>query len=112
MEFLIEYRDGLVIVHLVGDLESGRVVEFNRKLQEVLSPRPRVVIIDLARLGGLDSSGLGGLVQFKKAADSAGVKLILCQVPRAAMNLFNQANLDRLLGPIDSLTEAIRRAEE
>ena len=82
-------RDGdTVTVALHGEVDVLTVDQVRMALGEALAARPRQIVVDLAELSFIDSTGLGALVfgfqrardaaiQFRLARPSRGVRQVL-----------------------------------
>jgi anti-sigma B factor antagonist len=82
-------RDGdAVTVSLLGEVDVLTVDQVRRALSEALASGPRSIIVDMAELSFIDSTGLGALVfgfqrsrdagvAFRLARPSTGVRQVL-----------------------------------
>jgi SulP family sulfate permease len=109
------YPDGTMRVaawQLYGSLFFGAV----NKLEELLDPRaghPEVVILDMARLVQLDTTGLEGLESLRDKLQKRGCTLIICGVNAQPASLLARAGFIDQLGDAnvcDDLTGALERA--
>ncbi len=70
-------RDGAsvtVVLHGELDLAGGGLLR--PLVAELVRERPETIVIDLAGLGFMDSSGLSALLQVARAVDEAGIRLV------------------------------------
>ena len=66
----VEEQDHAVVVKLVGELDLYNADEVRQTLDKVCSRRPNRVVVDLAEVSFIDSTGLGVLVEARsKLAD-------------------------------------------
>jgi anti-sigma B factor antagonist len=68
--------DGTVaVVVAAGDIDLATHAAMDSAIQEaVATPGVDLVVVDLALVDFLDSSGIAGLIRGRRAADAAGVK--------------------------------------
>lgn len=67
MELEVELRDGLMLVRVMEDrIDAAVAIQFKDRMREVLVDAPARVMLDLERVGFLDSSGLGAVVAVMK----------------------------------------------
>ena len=71
-----------VVLSLRGELDLTSVVIFEHELREVEATGPSRVVIDLAGLDFMDSTGLRALLQARERAKSEGHELALRRGPR------------------------------
>jgi SulP family sulfate permease len=109
------YPDGTMRVaawQLFGSLFFGAV----NKLEELLDPgagHPEVVILDMARLIQLDTTGLEGLESLRDKLAKRGCTLLVCGLNVQPGSLLQRSGFIDLLGPAnvcDDLSSALRRA--
>ena len=86
-------RDGdSTLVKCHGRLVAGSTEEFYQDVKRLL-PQTKVVIIDLAELTYVDSSGLGILVRLYTSARQARCELKLLHLGKQLRNLLKMTNL-------------------
>jgi anti-sigma B factor antagonist len=73
--------------------------------ENVAAGRDRIVV-DLAEVIFIDSSGLGALIAGLKATRLAGGDLRIAQVPQQVMTVLRLTNLDRVLRAHPTVAEA------
>lgn len=74
---------------------------------EVEGGKPRVVL-DLAGVSFVDSSGLGAIVGGLKSARQAGGDLRIAAAGEQVRTVLDLTNLDRVLRPHDTVEDALR----
>ncbi len=80
--------------------------DFRTFLDHVLSSGAVRVVVDLADVTFIDSSGLGALIGGLKKARQAGGDLRIAGAPEQVRMVLSLTNLDRVLRPYDDLTAA------
>ncbi len=97
--------DGVVVVSLDGRIVLGEESsELRNTVKSLLAEGNKKIILDVGRVGFIDSSGLGTLVAVYHTAKAQGGKLVLCQLGSKFEELLQ---MTRLLTVFDSYkTEA------
>ena len=108
MELSIEIRGDVAIATLhVEELDASNTAEFKQHMAPVLSEHQKVVI-DLARLRFIDSSGLGAMLSCLRQLSSTGGDLKLCSMSKPVRAAFELVRLHRVLDIYPSRTEAVQ----
>jgi len=84
-----------IVVHCAGRITSASV-ELLLNTVRPLILQTRKIVLDLAELRYLDSSGLGTVVQLWSAAKQAGTELSVINLTDRVQDLLNLANLSSL----------------
>lgn len=90
----VEQGDGVRIVRLTGELDLVYADEVRATLTSVVG---QTVIVDLAGLEFIDSSGLSALLTARRRVASGGDRLVLLGARGAALRAFEVAGLDDVL---------------
>lgn len=78
MDINIRKRGAVQIIQLRGDLRLGEALnQFNRATDELLQSGETLLVINLAEIGMLDSSGIGALMKLLTSATKRGGALKL-----------------------------------
>jgi anti-sigma B factor antagonist len=86
-------RDGdTAIVKCHGRLIAGTTEEFFQEVKHLL-PKTKVVVVDLAELDYVDSSGLGTLVRLHTSARKQGCDFKLLHLGKQLRNVLKLTNL-------------------
>lgn len=81
------------IVRMVGEIDLQTSPILRDRLIELLDTKPARVILDLAGVPYVDSSGVGTFVDFKRRAERAGAKAVLAGLQPRVLNLFEITRL-------------------
>jgi anti-sigma B factor antagonist len=105
-------RDGSrqMVVALHGDLDVTDAASVAHTLITAAA-RDRQIIIDLAGLENMDSSGLAALVLARKYARQVGGDLLLAAPQRQALRLLAVTRLMEILSVHDGVEDAVDSAE-
>jgi len=98
---------GVVVVEVDGQLIVGNRQEFKQRLLDALENGERKFIVDFARTGYIDSSGLGVLVSLSKKIRDEGGDLRLAGLNEDLKTLFELTKLDTLFAISNTSAEAL-----
>ncbi|RMH24606.1 MAG: anti-sigma factor antagonist [Planctomycetota bacterium] len=100
-------RTGIMVVAPKSDVDLSRSPELRQALREASDRRPDRLIVDLAEVGYMDSSGLATLVEAMRTAKSTGAPLILASMNQKVRAIFEIARLDQFFTIVDSVDAAL-----
>jgi anti-sigma B factor antagonist len=92
LSFEIERDGDTAVVKCHGRLVAGTTEEFYREVKHLL-PQAKVVVVDLAELNYVDSSGLGTLVRLHASARKLGCDFKLLHLGKQLRNVLKLTNL-------------------
>jgi anti-anti-sigma factor len=99
----------LTIIKPVGVLDGVKANELCQQVSELLASGNNLVMLDLADVNFIDSSGLGALIIALKMLRTAGGDLYLCSIAEPVRNLLSMTRMDRLFE--NSLVPTLMRVE-
>jgi len=102
MSFTMTKQSNVVVVDVDGQLIVGNRQELKQKVLDELEKGERKILIDFARTGYIDSSGLGVLVSLSKKIREQGGELRLANLNDDLKTLFELTKLDTLFQIADS----------
>ncbi|MBB6147419.1 anti-sigma B factor antagonist [Silvibacterium bohemicum] len=97
LTFEIERDGNTAVVKCQGRLVAGTTEEFQRKVK-LLLPETKVVVVDLAELAYVDSTGLGTLVRLYASARQQGCEFKLLHLGKQLRNVLKMTNLLSVFG--------------
>jgi anti-sigma B factor antagonist len=103
----IEGNDVLVVEVRAESLDAGNVREFRDAVQGLIEDRTRVVL-DLADVKFVDSSGLGALIACLRQVNGRKGELRLCAMSKTVRALFELMRMHRVFTIHASRDEAVR----
>ena len=106
----IDWQDRCAIVTLAGDIDMARSKAFQADLAEVVDAKPDRVVIDLAGVDYMDSSGVASLVKLHTQTKKIGASMALAQVGKRVMSIFEIMRLNQLFHIFETLDDAIADA--
>ena len=108
MSFSIEQLDGVTIVDVDGELTVTNRSELKERVLGRLDEGDRRFVIDFAKTGYIDSSGLGVLVSLSKRIREHSGRLRLAGLNEDLRTLFELTKLDTLFQITDTRAAALR----
>lgn len=94
------------VVALQGDVDLQNSPRVRKSLLQCLS-EGRNVLVDMAAVTYIDSSGVASLVEAFQTARKAGIRFALVGVSAAAMRVLQLARLDRVFAIHPTLEDAM-----
>jgi anti-sigma B factor antagonist len=110
VDLSIRDYDGQVVVELRGELDIADAASVATVLTGVVARRPKV-IVDLAGLEFIDSSGLAALARARKRARDAGGEVVLAGPQRQVARVLALTRLIDVFSVHASVDEAAGRAK-
>jgi len=97
MELIDIHREGTVpvVVPRVKRLDASVAPGFKQQVVQLVEAGERRLVVDLAGVDFLDSSGLGALVSILKALGSQGA-LVVCGARGGVLSLFKLTRMDKV----------------
>jgi len=95
LAFTSDQQADATVLALTGeiDMQSASVL---RDRVDALEVSSGTLVLDLAGVGFVDSSGLGALLGIKKQQDSSGGRLLLTRLSPAVTRLIEITKMDRV----------------
>lgn len=107
IEVNIETRDGAAIVRPRGDVDLQRSPVLREQLKAVSDKRPKRLVVDLADVSYMDSSGVATLVEAMQLARRGKYPLVLCSLQDRVKSIFEIARLDTVFQIAPDLESAL-----
>ena len=105
LETRLEVDGSTVVVHAKGDVDVFTSDLLQASLAQAVQ-QSHEVVVDLAGVKFIDSSGLGALVSGLKTARQAGGDLRLARAGEQVRTVLSLTNLDRVLRSHDTVGDA------
>lgn len=107
METVVDRMDaGDTVIHPKGRLNMVTAADLREVIASTISAGNVRVVVDLAGVEFIDSSGLGALINGLKTARQAGGDLRIAAPNEQARLVLQLTNLDRVLTPYPTVTAA------
>ena len=95
LEITRRVDDGIAEIALAGELDLATVGELESTFSQVIAERPQAVLVDLAALEFMDSTGIKTLLQIERRCGKSEVRFALTEGSDAVSRLFSLTQLDR-----------------
>jgi anti-sigma B factor antagonist len=109
--FQVDQMGDCAVVRAGGEIDARTVHRFDEAVTEAAKLASHVVL-DLAQVTFVDSSGLGGLIAARTSARKAGGSVSLVSPPPVVRRLLGSTRLHDVFDIYDSLAEAISAATQ
>ena len=96
----------LMVKVLAPRLDAREAVDFKTQMVECISSGQHTIVLNLAEVRFIDSSGLGAIVSTLKLLGREG-NLVLCGVTDPVMSLFKLTRMDRVFQMFTSESDAL-----
>jgi len=104
----LETRDQATVVHLAGEIDLNQSPRLKLALSKLAESRPPKVIINLADVEYMDSSGVATLVDGFRRINSYRGRLVLAGMNQRVRSLFEITKLDQFFTIRPSVEEALQ----
>jgi len=106
MQHEITEQEGAVIVSFEGDVDLQTSPDARKVLLECVQ-RKQPILVDLSKVGYIDSSGVASLVECFQSARKVGQNLALVSVSDGALRVLQLARLDKVFKICDTVEDGI-----
>ena len=98
-----------VVLSLGGEIDYSRAPTLRGELMAVVKNKaPQRLVLDLAGVDYMDSSGVATLVETLSMQRNAKSKLVLCNLQQRVRGIFEIARLDKVFTIADSRDDALK----
>lgn len=104
-----ETRDSAVVVSPTGDIDLSASPILRQELRKVQGNRPQRLVINLAAVPYMDSSGVATLVEAMQMARKNNTALVLCALQDRVRSIFEIARLDTVFKIVDTIETAVTK---
>ena len=101
--------EGGQIVRVAGEVDLRTSPQLRTLLLQVIEKQPQRLIIDLAGVSYMDSSGVGTMVEIKRLVERKGGQVVLANLQPRVRAVFEITQLDKFFTVADSVDEAADR---
>lgn len=99
-------RNGTMVVSLAGEIDLQHSPSLRKQLMELMFDR-RDVLVEMAGVAYIDSSGIASLVEAYQMARKNATRFVLVAVSQPALRVLQLARLDKVFALADSLDAAL-----
>lgn len=110
MDIAVETQGGVLIAHVMQDrIDAACAIQFKDRMREISLEGQGRVILDLARVAFIDSSGLGAVVAVRKALGAERPLELLGLTP-TVQKVFRLTRMDSIFTIHDRWEDGLRNA--
>jgi anti-sigma B factor antagonist len=109
MELAVHDNYGVTVVIVSGEMDAGNSAQLGEELDRLLTEGTRKLVIDLAKVGFVNSSGLATLVRYYKRAHSNCGDISLAALQPPVRQVFQLTRLDRVFDLQPDVAKAVQR---
>jgi anti-sigma B factor antagonist len=109
MELSVYDNHGVTVVMASGEMDAENSAQLGEQLNHLLTEGIRKVVIDLGKVGFMNSSGLATLIHYYKRARSNCGDISLAAVQPTVRQAFQLTRLDRMFDLQPDVARAVQR---
>lgn len=103
----IEEHDSTTVLSIAGNITELEADELSHTLDDLFESGNYDLILDLADVDFMSSTGLGQIMRAYRIAQQNGGFIKIAQVQPLVADVFRVTKLDKLLGVFDTVDEAL-----
>ena len=107
IEVTTEVLEGATIIKPIGEIDLSRAPSLRQHLKEAQAAKPGTLVIDLAEVPYMDSSGVATLVEAMQIARRNKSRIILCAMQDRVKSIFEIARLDAVFTIVENRETAL-----
>lgn len=107
MAVTLSVREGSTVLSVSGEVDLQTSPELRAAVLQAVEP-PAAVVIDLAAVRYMDSSGVASLVEGLQRAREVGVAFVLASPSPSVRRLLDLSRLDRVFTLCETVEEALQ----
>jgi anti-sigma B factor antagonist len=100
---------GVTVVMVSGEMDAENSAQLGEELDRLLTEGSRKVVIDLGKVGFMNSSGLATLMHYYKCAQSNCGNISLAALQPKVRQIFQLSRLDRVFDLQPDVAKAVQR---
>lgn len=101
------YND-VIVVELHGELVAEYVQQFKDAIAETMLEKPGGIVLDMSKVGFIDSLGLEELLSLRDECNSKSCQLKLAGLDENCRKIFVVTRLENQLDTYEELAEAVK----
>lgn len=110
-----EKKEGVVMVSLVGELDTSTYADFDRHIAPVLASHPDIMVLDMEYLDYISSIGVSSILKAKKTLKKHGGTLQFLKVQPQIKKVFDIINAlpsQRIFATVEELDLYLDRMQQ
>ena len=108
MELSVHDNHGVTVVMVSGEMDAGNSTQLGEVLERLLIEETRKLVIDLGKVGSMNSSALATLVHYYKLARSNCGDISLAALQPPVCQAFQLSRLDRVFDLQPDVARAVQ----
>lgn len=106
MDITVEQRSNYLLIIPSGDVDLSTSRELQQTIRQHMDRKPQRMVVDLAKVPYMDSSGVATLVEAMQLARKQSTRLVLSAMQPKVRSIFEIARLDRVFTIVATLDDA------
>ncbi len=102
----IETTASTTVITPLGDIDLSKSTDLREALRPIIDSSPTKIIVDLAHVPYMDSSGIATLIEGLQLAKQSNIEFIICTVSEGVRSIIELARLDQIFTIVDSRDQA------
>ena len=94
------------LVHIAGEVDLRTSPHLRNALLKFVEQKPKRLVIDLAHVTYMDSSGVGTMVEIKRLIEARGGRVVLADLQPRVRSVFEITQLDKFFDIVANANEA------
>ncbi|MBL9148942.1 MAG: STAS domain-containing protein [Phycisphaerae bacterium] len=107
LEFRRDVVKDAVVLRPEGEIDLARSPELRLRLRQEVDAKPRRLVVDLAKVTYMDSSGIATLVEALTRARAGNVSLVLSGLQPRVRSIFSISRLDTVFTIVATADDAV-----
>lgn len=105
----VDMIDGFTVIELINDrLDASVSPNFKFQIDELISKGDQRIVLNLANVEFMDSSGLGTIVACYKKMQGLG-EMLFCEMQPSVKTIFELTHMDRIFLIFDTLEDCLNK---
>ncbi|MCH8804868.1 MAG: STAS domain-containing protein [Planctomycetes bacterium] len=96
------------VIEVTGEVDLNSSPQLRGKMLELIEQYKGRLVVDLAGVNYMDSSGVGTMVELKRRVERQGGSVVLARLQPRVRSVFEITQLDKFFTIVDDLDEARR----
>ena len=107
MDLKLDRNDGILVVGVIGRMEAGDALGFERTVRTSIEDTDRAVVLDLGELAYISSAGLRAVLMAAKNLKKQETAFSVCSLPENVGEVFRMSGLDKIIAVHASKADAM-----
>ncbi|MBN2584659.1 MAG: STAS domain-containing protein, partial [Planctomycetes bacterium] len=107
LKITVEDRKPAALVHLEGDVDLNVSPILRKQLKDLVATKAALIVVDMADVPYIDSSGVATLVECLQGVSRYGGKLRLAALRQQTRSVFEISRLDSVFAIFATVEEAL-----